>query len=172
MPITPLHFGVILPLKLIRMDKFSAASFVVANIIIDTEPVFKILFETPGDLHGFSHSYLWAVIMTLIWAGLIMKTTDPGDIRRHARIEGFAWGVSSHVLLDSFVHSEMDPLYPYLGNPFFWDGMKPVSIALFVLLSIGMVFITRPSTKHRYRVRERLEHVRFYFAGLFRVGRR
>ena len=33
-------------------------------------------------------------------------------------------------LLDAMVHSEMLPIHPLSGNPFYWGGMEPVSILL------------------------------------------
>lgn len=167
MPITPLHFGLATPLKVIRGDKFSVPAFLIANCVMDIEPIMKVLFDLPGELHEVTHNYVFAgTLAYCCW--LFTKAAYRCPDARAARInEGFLWGVLSHVFIDSLVHVGMDPLWPLLGNPFYIDGMKWTSILLFVGLVWGLTFFTGPSSERRHSALKRLERTRAYFAGLF-----
>jgi hypothetical protein len=172
MPITPLHFGLATPLKVIRGDKFSVPAFVWANCLIDIEPIAKILFELPGELHEVTHNYLIAFFMSWfcwVWTKAVYRERDP----RAARInEGFAWGVGTHVFVDSLVHADMNPLWPYIGNPFYIDQMGWVSLICFIGLIWGLTFFTGPLSERRHLALKRLERTRAGFASLFESVRR
>jgi hypothetical protein len=86
MPITPLHFGPGIALKALLAGAFSFTVFALANILIDMEPVVRVLIGAP------------AIPPLAAWTGALLG----------------AW---SHVALDSIMHPDMDPLWPFApGN--------------------------------------------------------
>lgn len=166
MPATPLHLGFALPIKLARGDKFSVPTFIWANCIMDIEPIAHILFELPGDLHGLTHTYLGAGLMTLAcWVLMTLVYWWP-EPRGKRVVESFAWGTVTHVLLDSFVHNDMNPLFPLMGNVFYFDGILSVSVIGFVLGALGLAFLTGSASVRQHLAQERLERVRAYFREL------
>lgn len=113
MPITPLHFGAALPFELALRDRFSTVAFVLANAVMDIQPVLALGFGVPVDVHGWTHSLpgasLIAVALTLLGGRLP---------RRAPYAAGFFAGALSHVALDSLMHHDLSPLWPWReGNP-------------------------------------------------------
>lgn len=113
MPITPLHFGAALPFELVLRGRFSTAAFVLANAVMDIQPVLALGFGVPVAVHGWTHSLAGA---SLIAAALsLLGWRLP---RRGAYAAGFFAGALTHVALDSLMHHDLSPLYPWReGNP-------------------------------------------------------
>jgi membrane-bound metal-dependent hydrolase YbcI (DUF457 family) len=97
-------------------------------MIVDLEPLAFLILDLPV-LHLFFHTFLGATIMaTLVAVGffllrgvfekimgffLLPQTASPVKITVAAFI-----GAYSHIILDGFLYSEMQPFWPILGNPF------------------------------------------------------
>jgi hypothetical protein len=128
MPFTPLHMGPGILVKAILQGSFSLMVFGWTQVVMDLQPLIVIL-TGEGHLHGFTHTYVGATLIALFsaatgkhlseWAlGLI----DLGDGRRMIRIRWWVVIVSafvgsySHVVLDSIMHGDMEPLYPFSGD--------------------------------------------------------
>jgi len=156
MPVTPLHFGAALPIKLLRGDKFSVKVFCYANLFMDAEVVFRVLVEVPGRLHGGSHTLLYAVFLAALTAIVAWDYA-----------ESVLWAGGTHVLLDALVHSDVQPFWPLSANPLYGDAMAGVSIALVISLSLGLAFFTGPWSGMAARGQARLEAVRFLLARPF-----
>lgn len=111
--------------------RFSLMVFGFSQVAIDTEPLVRII---RGDavLHGFTHTYLGATLVAIV-SGVIGRpicqlllnywTPDPySPFQNWLRGPTFiSWpvaiasafvGTYSHVLLDSIMHSDMQPLAP------------------------------------------------------------
>ncbi|MFW9834348.1 MAG: hypothetical protein ACFFEK_10160 [Candidatus Thorarchaeota archaeon] len=129
MPFTPYHFGPALLIGALLFPFIDIATVMIASVILDLEPLAVILFDLPLPLHAFFHTYLGATLVAIVLSlciyplrkylnefvgffGLKQQSTF-----RHILPASFI-GTYSHVLLDSFLYSEMNPLYPFLGNPF------------------------------------------------------
>ena len=130
MPFTPFHWGPSLLIGLLLFPLLDLPGFLIANVIVDIEPLVLMIQGAPV-LHAFFHTYLGATIaglalipiiyllrnfllMLLKIFGLKQRTSIP-KISVTALL-----GTNFHVLLDSFLYSEMLPLFPILGyNPFF-----------------------------------------------------
>ena len=109
MPITPFHFGPGFFIKSILLKRFSFRVFILANILIDVEPLYYIL-TNQYPLHRFFHTYIGATvvaIVSILLGGFIWR-----KIPKSAVIAGSFLGTYSHVLLDSIMHADLRPFYP------------------------------------------------------------
>ena len=119
MPITPLHLAVGLPIKDVAKQRFSIVSFILANLVIDIQPVL-VLGTGWGDrfnldVHGLSHTMLGATILAVLFVGI-------WRFRSSAWWAGALWGAWSHVLLDAMCHDDVYPFYPLTRyNPLNFD---------------------------------------------------
>ncbi len=112
-PITPLHFGAALPFELSLRARFSTVAFVVANGVMDLQPVLALGFGAPFAVHGWTHSLLGASLIALALSALAWRLP-----RRRACALGFFSGALTHVGLDSLMHPDLEPLWPFVsGNP-------------------------------------------------------
>lgn len=66
MPITPFHFGPGLLIKSVTGKHFSWLAFVLANILIDLEPIGFFLF-TGEPVHPYLHTYIGALALGLLF---------------------------------------------------------------------------------------------------------
>ncbi len=123
MPFTPLHMGPGIVIKLLAQGSFSLMIFGWAQIVMDIQPLL-VMISGEGHLHGFSHTYIGALLLGIFAAlsgkylaefGLDILAISPG---RPIKI---TWPVSalsaiigtfSHVLIDSVMHSDMQPFFP------------------------------------------------------------
>lgn len=113
MPITPLHFGATLPFELALRARFSTVAFVVANGVMDVQPVLALGFGAPIAVHGWTHSLLGATLLALALSALAWRLP-----RRRAYALGFFAGTLTHVGLDALMHPDLEPLWPLVrGNP-------------------------------------------------------
>jgi membrane-bound metal-dependent hydrolase YbcI (DUF457 family) len=129
MPFTPFHFGpsalIGLPLK----RWIDIPVFILANVVVDFEPLAVMVFGLDYPLHGYCHTLLIGGILGLLWglaaypfrpvwrffmelAGLSYQPTLPKIM-----ISGML-GIWLHVFIDSFLYQEINPFFPIMGNPF------------------------------------------------------
>ena len=132
MPFTPFHMGPGAAIKAVSGSYFSLTVFGFAQIIIDIEPLIRIL---QGDkvLHGFTHTYIGAALIGLfsffvgkkccewllcLWNSivrfncLLWLRANP-NISWASAASGAFIGTFSHVFLDSLIHSDMHPFAPF-----------------------------------------------------------
>ena len=130
MPITPLHFGPGVALKSVLGGAFSFTVFALVNMLVDIEPVVRVL--TGSDrLHAHLHTYTGATVIAILsvllgkpiceWALRLWNqrldarqkflSVEPA-ISPLAAWSGALLGAWSHVALDSLMHADMDPLWP------------------------------------------------------------
>lgn len=124
MPFTPFHMGPGILIKALLQGGFSLMVFGWAQIVMDLQPLI-VLLSGEGHLHGFSHSYLGATLLA-IFSALSGKYLSElglkllGIASKHKPIIITWWvaftsaciGTYSHVVLDSIMHSDVEPLYP------------------------------------------------------------
>ncbi len=132
MPVTPFHFGPAAAVKAATPKYFSFVAFGLTQVVIDTEPLFYMA-QGLWPIHRFFHTYVGATVVALliafagkplcewilrlwnqrlsasqrIWLGL-----DP-RISFTATVTGAFFGGYSHILLDSIMHSDMEPFAPF-----------------------------------------------------------
>ncbi|WP_457417953.1 DUF6348 family protein [Roseateles sp. P5_E7] len=122
MPITPFHFGPGAALQAMAPRHVSFLAFCAANVLIDVESLYNLVHGR-HPVHAFFHTYVGATLAALaivaaFWllrrAGV--KRPLPNLTLRQVAI-GAALGAWSHVLLDSVMHHDIQPLMPFsAGN--------------------------------------------------------
>ena len=125
MPFTPYHMGPGIFIKALLQGSFSLMVFGWAQIMMDIQPLI-VLLTGKGQLHGFSHTYLGASLLAILTAltgkylselGLrifgISKQDNPIIIAWWVVFLSAFIGTFSHVLLDSIMHGDVQPFYPF-----------------------------------------------------------
>ena len=153
MPFTPFHFGPGAAIKAAVPHLFSLRAFILCQIVIDSEVAWHLARGTK-PLHGFFHTYL-GVSCAMILTGVLLVCYNHGlklwhqawPIRKlencgkvfllRPSLIAILVGGLSHVLLDSFMHNDMQPLYPIsIGNPLLEtisiDRLHEICLASFV----------------------------------------
>lgn len=126
MPFTPYHLGPGAAFKAIGGSRFSFLIFAGSQVLMDIEPLVRIL-RSDVVLHGPSHTVLGALVIGLA-AGAVGRPIS--ELALHVTGIGhrpIAWpvafpsaflGTYSHIVLDGMMHADMNPLWPFvLGNP-------------------------------------------------------
>ncbi len=116
MPFTLFHMGPGIAVKSLLQGSFSLMIFGWTQIVMDVQPLVVIL-TGQGHMHGFSHTYLGATIIAVISAVsgkyMIECGVKPTVIYRKIAFLSAFIGSFSHVLLDSIMHRDCVPLYPF-----------------------------------------------------------
>ncbi len=132
MPITPFHFGSGLLLKAYLPTQVSWVVFVIANLLIDVEPILWFVI-TGVPAHRELHSYLGAacVAAVSVWPGRVAgefwlrwwnRQLSPSQARwlgtsahiaLSAAVAGALLGSSTHILQDSVMHADLQPFWPW-----------------------------------------------------------
>lgn len=149
MPFTPFHMGPGIVAKALLQSSFSLMVFGWAQIVMDIQPLI-VMISGEGHLHGFSHTYIGAVLLAIFAAlsgkylselGLFILGLNP---MWQVKI---AWwvcflsafiGTFSHVLLDSIMHSDVEPFFPVTKENMFL-GLISVQALHKVCLYSGLV---------------------------------
>ena len=150
MPFTPYHMGIGIFTKSILQGSFSLMVFGWAQIVMDLQPL-VVMFTGQGHLHGFSHTYLGASLITILSAvsgkylseiGLLIlrisKKENPIKIKWWVVFLSAFIGTFSHVFLDSIMHSDVQPFYPMSPNNILW-GVISVSLLHKICLYSGLI---------------------------------
>ncbi|MCF6257739.1 MAG: metal-dependent hydrolase [Gammaproteobacteria bacterium] len=129
MPFTPFHMGPGILVKALLQGSFSLMVFGWAQIIMDIQPLF-VLITGDGHLHGFSHTYVGATLLAVFSAlsgkylseiGLKIIGISDRSTSGSTPVK-ITWGIAfisafigtySHVILDSIMHSDVEPFYPF-----------------------------------------------------------
>ena len=123
MPFTPFHMGPGILVKSVLGGSFSLMVFGWSQIVIDLQPLY-VLIQGHGRLHGFSHTYLGAAVVTVVagltgkWLseiGLFVMGLNPSRRLKISWYVVFASafvGSFSHVFIDSIMHSDVHPFFP------------------------------------------------------------
>lgn len=151
MPFTPYHFGPGLLIKSVFRKKFSLGIFILTQILIDFEVIWNLL-KRNDRLHTFFHSYIGScvvIIIAVIFAyfsryllkkSIYLKSLFSKFISSDSKPFFFSAiiGAWSHVFLDSLMHADMTPLYPFSASNFFLNQISLLSLHLGCVLSGGI----------------------------------
>lgn len=119
MPFTPFHLGIALLIGVIFYKYLDMISLLVGSIILDIWPFLVLFFGLPYHLHGFSHSLLIALVVSLILAFIRIKLDFIKFKRSFTSIFfSFVIGTFSHIILDTPLYSDIMPFWPASWNPF------------------------------------------------------
>lgn len=137
-------------IKSILRGSFSLMVFGWTQIVMDIQPLI-VLISGEGHLHGFTHTYIGATLIA-IFAALTGKYLSEiglkvlGMSKQHNSVSILWWvvflsafiGSFSHVLLDSIMHSDVEPFFPFiLDNQFL--GLISVTALHKMCLYSGLV---------------------------------
>jgi membrane-bound metal-dependent hydrolase YbcI (DUF457 family) len=149
MPITPLHFGVLAPINHFAPGKVSNAAFILTTLWLDAQAIAYWIFGLPLPDHTpTTHSFIGAIILATAISVL--------GFRSRKWILGCLIAGVTHIALDMLVHSEMIPLWPMPGNPFYMGWMEPLSVSL-LALTIWLIVQTVSYTLGWLRKRQEAE---------------
>ena len=120
-----------------------------AQIVMDIQPLI-VLITGEGHLHGFSHTYVGATLLAIFSALSGKYLSEFGlfvlGLNRQWQVK-IAWWVSflsafigtfSHVFLDSIMHSDVQPFFPFTTSNSFL-GLISVQALHKVCLYSGFV---------------------------------
>jgi membrane-bound metal-dependent hydrolase YbcI (DUF457 family) len=124
MPFTPFHFGLGAAIHCVAPKRISFLAFCTANVLIDIEPLYFMLTDNP-PLHRFFHTYIGATLVALATVMLFLACQRFAS--RFWLPDIFGWqslsllpvvvgailGTYSHILLDSIMHSDIQPFSPF-----------------------------------------------------------
>jgi hypothetical protein len=133
---------------------FSLAVFGFAQVAMDVEPLVRLLRHDPV-VHGPSHTYLGAMALAAVtllvgrpvcqrlldhWvpdgsAGFMDWLRGPRRISWTAALSGSLVGTYSHVLLDSIMHADMQPFWPFAAGNDLLGVLSVRSLHLLCLVS-------------------------------------
>ena len=129
MPFTPFHIGPHACASLPFAGHLNVFVFIMANVAVDIEPLFVMLYQLHYPLHGMAHTFPGAGLLGA-FLGLILFPLRRfiGRLLRAVRLpaaKGF-WqyicagilGGWLHVLFDAVLYAEMQPFLPLQGNLF------------------------------------------------------
>jgi len=128
MPFTALHIGPALLVALILYPLLDTPTMLVSSIVLDIEPLMVILLGLPRPLHGTYHSLTVgtpigiavAVLMYLI-RGYTSRYMEKLGLPQGGEFRGYLAaslvGIWGHILLDSFLYSDLSLIYPWRWNP-------------------------------------------------------
>lgn len=126
MPFTPFHMGPGILVKALLQGSFSLMMFGWSQIVMDIQPLVAMIGGV-GKLHGFTHTYVGASLIAMFsavtgkylaqWALATIFSVAPIVVIRWwvAFLSAFI-GAFSHVILDSIMHRDMQPLLPLSGS--------------------------------------------------------
>jgi membrane-bound metal-dependent hydrolase YbcI (DUF457 family) len=137
-------------IKSLLQGSFSLMVFGWTQIVMDIQPLI-VLISGEGHLHGFTHTYIGAILIAIFSAvtgkylselGLkilrISKNESPISIVWWVVFLSAFIGSFSHVLLDSVMHSDVEPFFPFtLDNQLL--GLISVSVLHKLCLYSGLV---------------------------------
>jgi hypothetical protein len=152
MPFTPYHLGPALCLGGPLRGYIHAPTFILANVVLDLEPLLVLFLGLQYPLHGYLHTFLAAIVVGLA-LGLAMfllerrmhpfyraLQLEPETQLSRSRftIAGMS-GALLHVLFDSPLYLDIKPFYPLTQNPLY--GSLSDSQVYSVSLIMGFVGI-------------------------------
>ena len=137
-------------IKALLQGSFSLMVFGWAQILMDIQPLLVII-TSRGQLHGFSHTYIGASLIAIAAAltGKYLSEFGLVVLGIHKKEDKFAiawWvvfvsafiGTYTHVALDSIMHSDLQPFYPFgLTNGLL--GLIGIGMLYKLCLNIGLL---------------------------------
>lgn len=154
MPFTPFHFGAHACVALPLSKRINFLTFVLANIIIDIEPLLVMLFNLDYPLHGYAHTFIGAALIGALWGlaahkskGALKKFSQllklPSDFTKRQYVFSGVSGTLLHVVFDAPIYSDIRPFFPLKINPLFGLISAPsmYKICAFLFLPAVILYI-------------------------------
>ncbi|NJE41640.1 hypothetical protein [Thermococcus sp. GR6] len=151
MPFTPFHLGPAL-LFAAFFGYLDFLTFMIANVIVDFEPFLVMTYDLDlrcgYPLHGFFHTFLGGALVALILAeGMAVFYSQFGKEvnTRKLRITALS-GIWLHIVLDSFLYTDIKPLFPLSWNPLYglFSGIEVYGFCVVAfLVGVPLCFFLR-----------------------------
>ena len=150
MPFTPFHLGPGLLFGLLFLGYIDFPTFLLASVIVDVEPFLVLYFNLQYPLHGFLHSFLGGTLIAFPLAIVMNKLRNSfSPLMSFFRLEqetsfksilvASFFGIYLHLLLDSRLHQDLKPFYPFDFNPFLSHGMFIVYFEIYGLCILSFI---------------------------------
>ncbi|MGQ9781842.1 MAG: hypothetical protein ACUVQ8_06305 [Nitrososphaeria archaeon] len=135
MPLTPFHLGPALFFGLLLFEYVSLPAFLIANVVLDVEPMLVLFLGLDYPMHGFLHSFLGGSIVAVVLSpimvalnGSFQKALSRFRLKqklshRSVWFSSFS-GIYLHILLDSPLYSDIRPFFPLNINPFYGGSIS------------------------------------------------
>lgn len=143
MPPTPLHLGPLLLIWILSGKSLDLPSLLVGGVIQDLEPLAVLALGLNYPLHGYLHTIILATLAGALVSPLATRILGR-NISSRIVLSGAIGGLT-HPLLDSFMHDDIQPLYPLAsGNPFprLDVGIIYLGCILSMILALGVWIAT------------------------------
>ncbi|MBU3736401.1 MAG: hypothetical protein FGM62_05420 [Methylobacterium sp.] len=167
MPFTPFHFGPGLAIKGLIPAQFSLTTFVLANVAMDLEPLYR-MWQVQAPVHGVSHTLAGALAIGAAAAMLgrgaaglrqracLSRDDDAGSPFRITSLQawtGALLGTGSHLLLDAVMHRDMEPFFPVTeANPLLMpEWMWPLHLGCLLAGMCGLALLLARAAWHQHR---------------------
>lgn len=154
MPFTPFHLGPATFFGMLLRRNMHMPTFIVANVILDVEPLLVLVLGLKYPLHGYFHTFIIG-FFTGLALGLAMFVLEGFLVpfykllflelaaKRNLRqfiLAGFS-GTMLHILLDSPLYIDIQPLFPLKLNPFYNPSItREIYLLCMVMGALGLVF--------------------------------
>jgi hypothetical protein len=154
LPFMPFHFGPALGFGFPLRKYMHAPTFILANVIINVEPILVLSLGLRYPLHGYLHTFLFAsfgglalgYVMFLLERFLhplykvFLLESDEAQNLKSFFVAGLL-GTMLHVLLDSPLYGEMHPFFPSTINPLYNPALSLEVYSFCVWMGIvGIIF--------------------------------
>ena len=130
MPFTPFHFGPAACVALPARRWIDLPVFVLANVVVDIEPLAVTLFRPDYPYHGYAHTFVIGALVGVAWAVAAYPCRRffkrpmailclPYDTSFAKILVSAIAGVWLHVLLDAPLYPDIRPFFPLQANPLY-----------------------------------------------------
>lgn len=149
MPFTPFHLGPALLIGLFLRDRIDLPTFLAASVIIDFRAAMVLFGVLERPLHGFFHTFAFSSVVGIGLAYFAYRSRNYSEIfLKTLKLEktelfkkyvyaGIA-GVWTHITLDSFLYTDIQPFFPFSYNPFL-EAISVPSSAIYRVCILSMI---------------------------------
>ena len=152
MPLTPFHWSVLI-VGFLAFETFYLPALAVSSVVMDLEPLYNMVYGQE-TLHGFFHTYIGATLIAILVSGFLLKFRKKIDRISSVlkisqeKISGkkiffsSLIGSWSHIFLDSLMHADMKPFWPFSGlNPFLGVADLFIIYSLTGIAVLAVIFL-------------------------------
>lgn len=147
MPLTPFHFGPASTVSLPLRKYFDFPVFVLANVVVDFEPLIVMVFGLDYPLHGYFHTFLIGCFVGTVWGIIAYLLKDyfqkfmkllrlSYDTNFTKMITSGILGIWFHILLDASIYLNIHPFFPFKTNPLYGIVTEPTMYLLCAIFFI------------------------------------
>lgn len=165
MPFTLYHLGPGILLGLPLRKIIHAPTFILANIILDIEPLLVLILNLHYPLHGYLHTFLAAIpvgialgytmhilekLLQPLYKLLLLETENTLNLKSF--IIAGPLGTTLHILLDAPLYEDIKPFYPSTINPLYNPSLTlPIYDLCSWMLTLGLIYYIGLIIKTTYK---------------------